>query len=112
LEPEQPQPVKHAEPTPAEIISHINNTKLQIMEHISHQVTDLKYYIDSMKQPQPSQPPQPAVKLVEPEPPTKGNPWYKNWFAWVLSVIVLLIIGYSIYLLIMVESGKRIVLPW
>lgn len=111
-EPEPPPIMTEEEPTNREVINYVNNTMLQIitcMEQKKNEtIEEFKKLLEANK-PAPL-PPAPILSASTPEPDRK--PWYKNWFAWVLSVIVLALIGYGIYILIMVESGKRIVIPW
>ena len=114
VEPKPTTFMPEAEPTNRDVINYVNNTMLQIMAYIDQQkyetIEELKRLLDS---PKPASAVLP-VKHVLPVniPETECKPWYKNWFAWVLSIIVLALIGYGIYILIMVESGKRIVIPW
>lgn len=107
VEPEPPPVMTEAEPTNREVINYVNNTMLQLMTFIEQKKNET---IEEFKKIQEANKPAPVLSVRTPEPDRK--PWYKNWFAWVLSIVVLALIGYGIYILIMVESGKRIVLPW
>lgn len=52
-----------------------------------------------------------TIKQAGPAGNPAPKPWYKNIAGWLLTIVVLAML-YSIYLLIMLEAGKRIVLPW